>query len=694
MVTIAQPHFDRGFVFPGTSGKGPAVNADRKQNVPMLIILFLFFITTSTAFAQGRGLIGSDIPEKGTQRFVSINFNNVDIGVFIKFISELTGSNFVIDQRVNGKVSIISPAKISVDEAYKVFESVLEVHGFATVDTGHVIKIVPSPDARTKNIETRTNAEGEQDGDRIITQLIPLRFAAHEEVKQLLAPMVSKSGAIISYAPTNALIITDFYSNIARLMKILKTIDVPGVGQEVTLFAIQNADASKLVSILETILQKSPAASTKVSKGSARDAAFAVDERTNRVIMVASKEDTNRFRKLVEALDQETPKGKEKIHVYYLEYAVAEEIVAVLQDLPSGNPAKSGEGARKAPVLSDTMKIAADKATNSLIITADRDDYDTLVEIIRQIDIPRPMVYIEALIMEVNMTKSFELGTEWQIGDDVSLNGDREGVAAGGFTSDESSLSYTTDSDGNYVPSLPSGFSMGIFGESVTVGGIAFPSIAAVIHAYKKDEDVNILATPQLLTTDNQEASITVGKNVPYQTTTSTSDNETYNSYEYRDVGKTLKITPQISKDRMVRLNLSLEVSSLADASTSDRPTTLKRTVTTTVMAKDGSTVVIGGLIDDTFSQTEYRVPCLGDVPGLGWLFKTLARGSDKTNLFIFISPKVIQNPREAAEMFESKKGQIDQLRETQIKLYQGGLDGDEPSSIDTHLSEERQDNN
>ena len=150
----------------------------------------------------------------------------------------------------------------------------------------------------------------------------------------------------------------------------------------------------------------------------------------------------------------------------------------------------------------------------------------------------------------------------------------------------------------------------------------------------------------------------------------------------------------QISKDRMVRLNLSLEVSSLADASTSDRPTTLKRTVTTTVMAKDGSTVVIGGLIDDSFSQTEYRVPCLGDVPGLGWLFKTLARGSDKTNLFIFISPKVIQNPREAAEMFESKKGQIDQLRETQIKLYQGGLDGDEPSSIDTHLSEERQDNN
>jgi general secretion pathway protein D len=176
-----------------------------------------------------------------------------------------------------------------------------------------------------------------------------------------------------------------------------------------------------------------------------------------------------------------------------------------------------------------------------------------------------------------------------------------------------------------------------------------------------------------------------VGKNVPYQTATSTSNNDTYNSYEYRDVGKTLKITPQINKDRMVRLNVSMEVSAL-ESTTDFRPTTLKRTVETTVIVEDGSTVVIGGLIDDTFSQTEYRVPCLGDIPGLGWLFKSMAKGSDKTNLYFFITPKVIQNPKEAKTVFETKKSQIDELRETQIKLYKGGIGAIEPPSIDSNL--------
>jgi general secretion pathway protein D len=215
---------------------------------------------------------------------------------------------------------------------------------------------------------------------------------------------------------------------------------------------------------------------------------------------------------------------------------------------------------------------------------------------------------------------------------------------------------------------------MGLFGEAVEIRRHHFPSIAAIVQAYKKDRDVNILSTPQLLTTDNQEASITVGSNIPFQTTTSTTDNDTYNSYEYRDVGKTLKITPQINKDRMVRLNLSLEVSAL-ESTTDFRPTTLKRTVETTVMVKDGSTVVIGGLIDDTFSQTEYKVPCLGDIPGLGWLFKTRSKGSEKSNLFIFITPRVIQNPGEAASVSKSKKTEIDGLREMQIKLYRGGIE-------------------
>jgi general secretion pathway protein D len=363
-----------------------------------------------------------------------------------------------------------------------------------------------------------------------------------------------------------------------------------------------------------------------------------------------------------------------------LEYAAAEEIVAVLKDLPKEDKsAGAGAGAKEAPVVSDKVTITADKATNSLIITADRDDYATLVDIIRQIDIPRAMVYIEALIMEVNTEKSFDLGTEWVVGDSVSLNRDREGIVGGGFTTDNSNIIFGPD--GSLVPALASGFSLGLFGEAVEIAGVSFPSIAAIVQAFKKDRDINILSTPQLLTTDNQEASITVGRNVPFQTTTSTTNNDTFNSFEYRDVGKTLKITPQINKDRMVRLNLSLEVSAL-ESTTDFRPTTLKRTVETTVMVKDSSTVVIGGLIDDNFSQTEYKVPCLGDVPGLGWLFKSRAKGNEKSNLFIFITPKVIQSPDEASTILESKKNKMDEMREMQIKLYQGESKDEDPTAV------------
>jgi len=675
----------------------------KKRVIGALIVILTCILIAANGYAQNQTTKSGQKAAGGSQRFVSIDFNNVDISVFIKFISELTGKNFVIDQRVKGKVTIISPSKISVDEAYKVFESVLDVHGFATVETGRLIKIIPSPDARTKNIETRFKSKGDSDNDQVVTQLIPLRFADPDEVKRLLTPMVSKSSVILSYAPTNTLIITDNYSNIARLMKILKTIDVPGVGREVTVFPVHNADASNLVTLLETVFKTSQSSNSKRRTRTAsvdRSASFVADERTNSIIMVASEDDTNRMRSLIDVLDQETPKGKEKIHVYYLNYAVAEEIVTVLKDIPSDGQDKTGKGgAKEAPVISEDVKITADKATNSLIITADRDDYDTLVEIIRQVDIPRKMVYIEALIMEVNTNKNFKLGTEWQIGDTIELNStdsegnENQGVVGGGFNSgDDSNISYSesVNSDGDTVlmPDLPSGFGLGVFGEALEIAGITFPSIAAVIQAYKKDTDVNILSTPQLLTTDNQEASIMVGKNVPYQTATSTSNNDTYNSFEYRDVGRTLKITPQINKDRMVRLNLSLEISTVADSSSATQPTTLKRTVETTVMVKDGATVVMGGLIGNEFNQTEYRVPCLGDIPGLGWLFKTMGKSSDQTNLFFFVTPRVIQNPNEANNVFESKKTQIDQLREAQIKLYRGAAGGIEPPSIESNLPE------
>ena len=603
---------------------------------------------------------------KNGGQLVSIDFNNVDIGVFIKFISDLTQKNFIVDDKVRGKVTIISPGKITVPEAYRVFESVLEVNGYTTVPAGSVIKIVPSPEARSKSIKTRLREESGKADDAVITQIVPLRYADPNEIKSLFTPLISKNSVIQAYDPTNTLIITDVHSNINRLLHILKAIDITGVGQQIAIIPVENASASKMVTILQSIFKSG----AKGKGARSRDITFVADERTNVIVVLASEGEVDNVRQLIKTLDVDTPKGQSNIHVYYLENATAEDLVKVLQDIPQKSADSQQAGKPTAPVISNKVRITADKATNSLIITADPEDYLVLEGIIKQVDIPRAMVYIEALIMEVNVTKDLQIGTEWRLGGNDTYSG-KDVIYGGGFAGEDSLISGTTLTDGTFIPSSPSGFSLGIFGEMLNVGGIQFPSIQALINAYKKDRDVRILSTPQILTTDNQEAKIYVGKNIPFQTTatlSSSSAGEVYNSYEYRDVGKTLKITPQISKDRMVRLLLSLEVTQL-ESSVDNRPTTLKRTLETTAIVKDGHSVVLGGLIDDTQSGTVFKVPCLGDIPGLGFLFSTRAKAFDKSNLYIFLTPRVIQNPAEIATVSAVKRNQIESLRSKDIEL-------------------------
>ncbi len=618
-----------------------------------------------------------------SRRYVSIDFNDVDITVFIKFIAELTGKNFIVDNRVKGKVTIISPAKISVDEAYLVFESVLEVHGFTTVDSGNVIKIVSAPEARTKSIETHTEYRSMNPEDKLVTQLVPLRYADPNTITRLFRPLISKSSVILPYQPTNMLIITDFYSNIKRLMRILKTIDVPGVGQELTVIPLQYADAQTLVRTLSTVFQQRRAA----KKGASPDevSKFVADERTNSLVVLASEDDTARVQELISRLDREMPRGKEKIHVYYLENAVAEELAKVLQSLSSKAKPTQTKGKKEAPIVSEKTNITADKATNSLIIMAEKDDYLVLESIIQKLDIPRAMVYIESLIMEVNVDNGFSLGTEWIAMGKTDI--DSESAAfGGGFTGGESGYENLA---GLLAPAagiglLPTGFSLGVFAEPIQIGNLTFPNLGAIIQAFKKDKDVHILSTPQIMTTDNEEASITVGKNVPYLTKSGSSTVESYNTYEYKDVGITLKITPQISKDKRIRLKIAQEITKLdTTLTTGDRPTTLKRTVDTTVIVNDKNTVVIGGLIDDSLSTTEYKVPCLGSIPGLGWAFKSLSNSREKTNLFVFLTPHVVKSPLDAKEMFDKKKEEIERIEREGIKMYRQRFgDSDERSDI------------
>ncbi len=645
------------------------IKANIRRSTWLLILTLML-----TAALPCRPADAQTTGQSGRGQYVSIDFNNVDINVFIKFISELTGKNFIVDNTVKGKVTVISPSKISVDEAYKVFESVLEVHGFATVQAGEVIKIVTAPDARSKNIETMLRQEAASPEDKVVTQIIPLQYADANDIMQLFRPLVSKNSVILPYPPTNMLIVTDVYSNITRLLRILDAIDIIGIGQEISVIPLEYGDATKMVRLLNTVFQTQQRG--KKQPAAVETAKFVDDERTNSIVVLASEDDTAKIKALIQLLDKEVPKGKERIHVYYLENATAEELATVLQSLSGKTGSTAEKGKKEAPIVSDKVTITADKATNSLIIMAEKEEYMVLEEIIKKLDIRRAMVYIECLIMEVNVNNDFNLGSEWlafgEAAHDGTDGGYGGGFSGGGDVPFANSLGLITPNEAG-VGSLPAGFSLGVFSEVIQIGDVMFPNLAAIAKAYKKDKNVNILSTPQLLTTDNEEASITVGKNIPYQTKTgTTTTSETYNTYEYKDVGISLKVTPQISKDRVIRLQITQEVTKLDELLTTgeERPTTLKRSVETTVIVNDKGTVAIGGLIDDSITNTENKIPCLGEIPGLGWMFKSVSDSREKTNLYIFLTPHVIENPMEAEDLYQKKKQEIDAIEEGQIKMY------------------------
>ncbi|MDP1992737.1 MAG: type II secretion system secretin GspD [Syntrophales bacterium] len=602
---------------------------------------------------------------------MTIDFDNVDIQVFIKFVSELTGRNFVIDDKVKGKVTVISPNKISIDEVYKVFESVLEIYGFTTVDAGDVTKVVLAQDARGKNVDLRVKPEAVDPADKIVTQILSLQHASPDEMKKVLDPLISKNSIILGYAPTGMLIITDVSSNIKRLQGIVNALDVEGVGEVISYIPLQSALAMDIVKSLIAVFAPQRPGSVPIR--------IVADERTNSIILLASETNTVNVKQLISLMDKDIPRSGTILHVYRLQNGNAEDMTKVLMNLPRDTkdpkaaPAPTPATA-KAVALSKDVNVVADKATNTLIITATRDDYKTIEGIIRQLDEPRPMVYIEALIMEVSVNKNFNIGVEWRGLKDVgsaSLSGlgpNATGLGMAGF-SGSSIIPQVNAATG--AVTMPAGLSLGVVGAGIQIGDLLFPNIGAVLQAYQKDSDVSILSTPQLLTLNNEEAEINVGKNVPYITRSDTSATATQvfgQSFEYKDVGIMMKITPNINEDQFVRLKIDQQVTKLTGEQTST-PTTLKRTAKTTVVIKDNETVVIGGLIDDSTSIDTQQVPCLGDIPLLGWLFKTRGSGREKSNLFIFITPHIVRNQAEAAAIYKKKLDDIGNIEEGVIKM-------------------------
>ncbi len=628
----------------------------RADNRPGIFLLVFFVMTVFSGMTaaqeplpQENGFAVDRRPE-----YITMNFKEVDIQVLIRFISEITGRNFLIDPNVRGKVTILSPDKVTIDEAYQVFLSILDVHGFAAVPSGRVTKIVPAAEARAKGVETLIEGPGLSVDDKVITQLIPLRHADAAKLAAVLKPLVQKTGLLVPYPETNTLIIIDALSNIQRLLGIIYQLDVPG-DRVIQVFVLEHARAADLGPKILSVLQE-----TKAKGAAQQNLKIIPDKRTNSLILLASREDTANVRLLIEELDKRQLRPRENIHIYPLKNAVAEDLVSVLSEIPGkGETAEKG----KAPVLSKDIQISADKATNTLVIIADPDEYQILRGIIEKLDVTRSMVYVEALIVEVTASKAMQLGVEWRAGNeyDGGLGGDRGGgVWLGGSTGPDRNIA------GLAAGALPQGFVAGVIGRSISLGDVIFPSLGVFVRAIQSDDDFNILSTPQILTLDNEEAVIEVGQNIPFVTRVDQPNDITeraIQSFEYRDIGVTLKVTPHINQEGVVRLQVEQSVKSILERTALGgsvlAPTTTFRTARTVITVMDGETAVIGGLMEERVNSSKSYTPCLGTIPGLGWLFKHASEREEKTNLLVFLSPKVIVSPAEGRALYEEKESDI-----------------------------------
>jgi general secretion pathway protein D len=616
------------------------------------------------------------------EKRVSFNFVEVEIPVVVKFISEVTGKNFVFDDKVKGAVTIIAPSKLSVDDAFSLFTSVLELKGFTIISSGKVYKIVPVSQAKQSGTEL-FKEESRTVNDTYITRLIQLKSISSSKAMNFLQPLISKDGHISSFGPGNMMLIVDSSANIEKLLQILDSIDMTDM-EEPEVVTLQYANAEEVVKILnESLAQSSkaqPSAGRPVVRGEVtstvsvdetRASVFA-DTRLNAVIMIADKQEKESLKRLIAVLDTPLPEATSKINVCFLEYADATELSKVLEGMISGisSPTKVGQimqaaQSARSPFEAGKIIISTDKATNSLIIVASPADYQSLVQVIKQLDRKRKQVYVEAMIIEASIDNLRELGARWRIM--AEKNG--EPVFIGGFGKMDSSAIQ------NVITGL-SGMTMGGMGNFLdvpitTIGSdgtattttLSVPGFSALFSLNEFKGSVNVLSSPQILTSDNKEAEIIVGENVPFisnrelgVTTTST----TLNSIERKDVGITLRLTPHITEGDFVKMDIYQEISSLKQDSETILinigPTTTKRSTKTSIVVKDSQTVVIGGLMEEKEDVNINKIPILGDIPVLGWLFKNESKKKKKTNLLVFLTPHILKEAEQLMKLTEDKK--------------------------------------
>jgi len=595
------------------------------------------------------------------QAAVTLNLKDAEIGAVVEMVSKETGKNFVVDPRVKGKVTVISSHAMEKEQLYQVFLSLLDVHGFSAIESGEIIKIVPSANAKHAG---GGNTKSTAVGDAQVTRVVQIEHVSGPQLVPILRPLVPPQGHLAAHAQSNTLIVSSLASTIDRLMSIIKRIDQPSSG-EIEVVPLQNASATEVVRVLDSLQQQDRKSDPQATKP-----VLVADERTNSILLGGDPSERLRLRALITHLDSPT-ENIGNTHVIYLKYAKAKDMVTVLTGVAESQAKEQGgKGNSKAPAVAakSNFQIQADESTNALVITASPEMFRSLRSVIQKLDIRRAQVLIEAIIAEVNMDKTAELGVQWIFG---SRGNDSAPVGVVNFGSGSSIMDVASAalSDSGALPNVQGSlFGVGRFSDS----GLNF---AMLVRALDGNGASNVLSTPSIVTLDNQEAEIVVGQTVPFLTgsfsSTGTgggaSANNPFQTIDRQDVGLTLKILPQINDGDSVKLDIEQTADSIAASAVNAADIiTNTRSFKTSVLVDDGRMIVLGGLIKDELVESEQKVPLLGDIPLLGALFRHKSTTKLKTNFMVFLKPTILRDMDDSVRVTDQKYRNIRKRQQTQ----------------------------
>jgi general secretion pathway protein D len=605
---------------------------------------------------------------------IVLNFQGAEIESVARAFATILGRNIVVDPRVRGVISLSSDQPVRREAAWEQFLALVRLQGFAAVESGGVLKLVPEAEAK---LQSTTVVEPGRpiSGGQLVTQILRLNFENANNLLPVLRPLITPNNTITPGPNGQSLIITDYADNVARIGKIVTALDVAPTG-DVEVIVLRHAVAADIASLAQRLGESSSSAAAAPGLPSVQQAgaepgrvSVVADSRINALLIRgASASRLQMIRNLVDRLDQPSAPNA-NIWVVYLKHADATRMAQTLRaalaaDGRTGGPAPSGSAApsaaANAPAVAGGTQastsaitpvgavqtggiIQADPASNALIITAPEPQYRQIRAVIDRLDVRRAQVYVESLIVEVSATRAAEFGIQWQ--GPIGRRGDQDvGLAGTNFGADGNNiLSQQLRSANRQLPNAPgAGFTFGLLSR---VNGIY--ALTAMARALESRGEANILSTPNIVTLDNEEARITVGQNVPFLTgqltTTGGGVANPFQTIERRDVGIVLRVRPQIGTDGTVRMAVFQEVSNVAEVN-ANGPVTNRRAIETNVLVDDGQIVVIGGLLSDSFNQNRNQVPGAGDVPVLGWLFRNERRTAEKTNLLVFLRPVVLRS--------------------------------------------------